>query len=299
MLRIFLTSIVLAGLGAVALACDCPACGDNCASCDEHCRTEWVCVPQVVNKGVEVTEWGVVCEPICRPACTHAGCLLDCDTCDHGGCDDACDSPGLGPVGFRPRLKKKLMRKTLVYSIPMVEFVARPCCGCCPDCSAAPADAACAAVDAPQDLGQWPPDQQVAGPGSATTYWINPAAALAAKLPTIMPAAPAAASVGAVPTTLGALPAGVAASIHDPSSPKALNVRWLNPGTEEDAEKAGTMSEALELQAPAPVSSPPKPSSSSASPVTARIEAVRVSDHVSALPKGNRDADNSDSPPQP
>jgi hypothetical protein len=106
-------------------------------------------------------------------------------------------------------------------------------------------------------------------------------------------------NVGAAPTTVGAAPASLAATGRELPSPKALNVRWLNPETAEDAEKVGTMSGALELQPPAPVSSPPKPSSSSAPPVTARIEAVRVSDHVPALPKGNPDADNSTSPPQP
>jgi hypothetical protein len=122
---------------ACSVAATCTA-GETCCQCqsvEATCRT---CVPRIAWRIEKVDRWSVACEEICigRPRrCGEQGC--DEKGCSQGGCGGVmgvfaalpswCDALGGGKI--RPR--NRLMRKTEVRYVPVVEW---DVCTTCPAC---------------------------------------------------------------------------------------------------------------------------------------------------------------------
>lgn len=133
-------------LGAVSLAWAVPAelFAQGCTRCGRSCTTQQVCRTIYTTKSVEYTEWGEVCEEARLDPKTHGGLCGTCDSCDSGDCSSAgCDSFGGSEKGnalfgfFRQlsscetRPRARLMRKTLVKQVPVVECVVEDVCDYC------------------------------------------------------------------------------------------------------------------------------------------------------------------------
>jgi hypothetical protein len=224
-------ALLTAGTSAAA-DCDCAADGRDCVACADACPNHWVCVPRYENLSVEVNEWGTASETICRPRCRIFDCLWECRECNQAGCDDACDASDPLFACFRPRHRKKLMRKTIVQPVAVLRFDAHPQCdpaACCATCCDSPAAS-----------------------GTGTTHRLNGEA-----------------NTNNADTT----------------------IHWLIDGQAGNAQQSVTILPSSELQAPAPISTTPTAAAPDAAPVTGGRQRFRVSDHLFAMPKGNRDVD--------
>lgn len=141
-------SVICFSLTAIAADGDeaeCTSTGcDTCATC---AKPIWTCLPRCTTRAVEVTEWGVQEELICPPRCgcslfglCRGDCGSNCETeCDEA-CDGGCQSPSTGLFGSKPRVRKKLMRKTLVYNVPATEFLPHLVENQCSECAAGSAE---------------------------------------------------------------------------------------------------------------------------------------------------------------
>lgn len=149
----------------------------GCSRCGAQCATQRVCRTLCTTKSVECTEWGESCREVCLPPhsskCGLSGLLsrfcglgggAGCDdpACDDPTCDDPscretcdqavlCDDPeggllgGHGPASWfsklhgtcDTRVRKKLMRKTIITQVPVTECIVEELCPQC--CSVAPA----------------------------------------------------------------------------------------------------------------------------------------------------------------
>lgn len=110
--------------------------GDHCAHCG--CQGgEQVCRLVREDKKVNVTCWGCQCEDFCAPgkSCRDGrNCEVVCDACD-GGVSTAPKNfvwynwlPGCADHIYT---KKKLMKKTLVKTIPSYQWVVEDLCPNC------------------------------------------------------------------------------------------------------------------------------------------------------------------------
>ena len=109
-----------------------------CARCGRQSCVVKVCRPVCTTIPVEITCWDCLREDFCvphRPTCGggHQG------SCDSGGCDEqsGCGKPDCGACAAgrcaEVRTRNRLIRKTVVKQIPVVqwvvEYVCNDCCG--------------------------------------------------------------------------------------------------------------------------------------------------------------------------
>ncbi len=118
-----------------------------CTKCGRTCTTRQVCRTIYTTKSVECIEYGEVCEEVCLAPKTLGTACGSCDSCDSADCSSlGCDSSGLGESTgglsgltswFRQlsscesRPRARLMRKTLIRQVPVVECVTEDVCDIC------------------------------------------------------------------------------------------------------------------------------------------------------------------------
>ena len=216
----------------------------DCAAAHDSCGPDYVCVPECTTKSIEVTEWGVQTEQICPPR-GHLCCLGFCGAAgDSASCDDSCDGTcaacenSVWP-GLRPRMRKKLMRKTLVYTVPAVHFVpqAQLACPSCAKCAATDSSCTGMRIDLTQDS---PGDVETADVGlPGQVRWLN-----VADVPVTM----------LLPSLAQSPNSPVVASSRE-AVQTAQKIHWIDGRDVEQVESLGTMTETLDTQPPAPIAS--------------------------------------------
>jgi hypothetical protein len=131
---LFVTAIV----GRLSAGGHCCKCGCD-RGCDKVCRL--VCEEKKVN----IICWGCKCEDFCLPCHSHRGCKHCENVCDEDACDPDAPCAQAKPwvwYDWDPSCKshiypkKRLMRKTVVKTIPWykweVEELCCECQQCCP-----------------------------------------------------------------------------------------------------------------------------------------------------------------------
>lgn len=147
-----------------------PCCGQPscCAACGCHKPCRQVCCQIICDyEEVEIKCWDVKCEDYCLPIPVLGSCLNKCGKscdpccesgcdvgCGSGSCDDGCCCGGKCEPAVTcgiPRVKKKLMLRTVKVKKPVYKCVTKYLCdGCEADAEAvAPEQSAPAAAPAP------------------------------------------------------------------------------------------------------------------------------------------------------
>ena len=201
---------------------------------------------------VKVTEWGVQTERICPPRGPSVLLRMGPKTrvtapvatpAATAGCDAGCDACGLALPGIGPRVRKKLMRKTLVYSVPAVQSV-RPAgwpgrarlhgmrsrMAIVPDCK----------LTSPEE--STPAESLAAAGRPATVHWLN--------------VSDAAGHDAADIVDRRCRPWPSYAERNRLRSP--VKIHWIDGHRVEHVESLGTMSETLDIQPPAPITTQPR-----------------------------------------
>lgn len=132
--------------GGSGAACGDPCIGtpSNCGGCGCQAKCRKVCCQIICDyEEVEKKIWSCECEDYCLPVPCLSGCSKSCGSGDCGGCDADCGSSCSKSSGSLlgkwclpvtcgiPRVKKKLMLRTIKCKVPVYKCETRYLCGGC------------------------------------------------------------------------------------------------------------------------------------------------------------------------